>query len=414
MKNNPKTINHFNWKIAGEAGYGIKASGMMFAKACTRGGLQIFDYSEYPSLIRGGHNTYQVNVSEEEVFSPKLEVDLLVALNQDTIDFHKNELSKQAGVIYDHEDKKIKTAGIKNKSVQLFPIPLSRLAKESGGKEIMRNSVALGASFALLDYDFKYLQGVITESFQKKGKEVVDLNVRIAEAGFNYVSQNFDMAKYPYQLKPLSSPPRMVLTGNEAIALGAIQAGCKFISAYPMTPATPILHYLASQQKNHNLIVKQTEDEISAITMAIGANYAGVRAMTCTSGGGFALMVEGLGLAGITETPLVIAEVQRPGPATGLPTWTEQADLQFIIHAAQGEFPRIVIAPGDVEESFYATQSAFNLAEKYQLPVFILSDKLLGESNKSQEFFDPKIVKIERGALLTNAQLQKTKKYKRY
>ncbi|PIS43055.1 MAG: 2-oxoacid:acceptor oxidoreductase subunit alpha [Candidatus Kerfeldbacteria bacterium CG08_land_8_20_14_0_20_40_16] len=414
MKQNSISINNLNWKIAGEAGYGIKASGLMFAKACARGGLQIFDYSEYPSLIRGGHNTYQVNVSEEEVFSPQSEVNLLVALNQDTIDFHKDELSNQAGVIYEQEDKKIEITSLKKNNCQLFPVPLSRLAKENGGKEIMRNSVALGASFALLNYDFKYLQSVIQDSFQKKGKEVIDLNVKIAEAGFNYVSQNFDVAKYPYQLKHLKSSPRMVLTGNEAIALGAIQAGCKFISAYPMTPATPILHYLASQQKNHNLIVKQTEDEISAITMAIGANYAGVRAMTCTSGGGFSLMVEGLGLAGMTETPLVIAEVQRPGPATGLPTWTEQADLRFLIHAAQGEFPRIIIAPGDVEESFYATQSAFNLAEKYQLPVFILSDKFLAESNKSQEFFDPKIIKIERGALLTNTQLQKMRKYRRY
>lgn len=414
MKKENRTINDFNWKIGGEAGYGIKVTGLMFAKACTRGGLHIFDYSEYPSLVRGGHNTYQVNVSGQEVYAPKIEVDLLVALDQNTVVLHKEELSQKSGIIYDNEDKKMKLGSLKNKGCSIFPVPMVKLAKAAGGKEVMRNTVALGASFAWLKYDFKYLKNIIEDIFMRKGKEVAAVNVKIAEAGFKYVNENYDVEKYPYQLRAIPSAPKMVLTGNEAIALGAIQAGCKFMSAYPMTPATPILHYLAAQQKRHNLILKQTEDEISAITMALGASFSGVRAMTCTSGGGFSLMVEGLGLSGMTETPLVIAEVQRPGPATGLPTWTEQGDLQFLIHAAQGEFPRVIIAPGDVEECFYATQIAFNLAEKYQLPVFILSDKFLSESDKSEEFFDTKRVKIEREGMLTNAELSKLKEYKRY
>lgn len=414
MKKTDIKVNNLNWKIAGEAGYGIKSIGLMFSKTCTRGGLQIFDYSEYPSLIRGGHNTYQVNVQDEEVFAPKIEVNLLAALNQDTIDFHLDELSDDAGVIYDGEDKKIDVSALKKKGVTLFPIPLTRLAEEAGGKKVMRNSIALGVSVALVNYEFDLLKGVIEDAFKKKGEKIVNLNVKLAEAGFNYARDNFAVDEFPYQLKKVKGPKRMVLTANEAIALGAIQAGCKLLSAYPMTPATPILHYLAAQQENHNIIVKQTEDEIAAMTMAIGANFAGVRAMTCTSGGGFSLMVEGLGLAGMTETPLVIAEVQRPGPATGLPTWTEQGDLRFLMHAAQGEFPRIIIAPGDVTEAFDHTQNAFNLAEKYQLPVFILSDKFLSESNKSQEFFDQKTVEIERGAILTEEDLKKQKEYKRY
>jgi 2-oxoglutarate ferredoxin oxidoreductase subunit alpha len=408
------TVNDLNWKIAGEAGYGIKSIGLMFSKICTRGGLHIFDYSEYPSLIRGGHNTYQVNVGSDEKFSPKISVNLLVALDQLTIDLHKDELEEGGGLIYDNEDKKIDVSKINTKKYNLFPIPLTKLAETAGGKKVMRNSVALGASVGLISYDFELLKGMIKDEFKRKGDDIVDLNIKIAEAGYNYVKDNFDVEKFPFKLKPIDGPKRMVLTANEAIALGAIVAGCKFMSAYPMTPFTSILHYLTANAERHNILVKQTEDEISAITMALGASFAGVRAMTGTSGGGFSLMVEALGLSGITETPIVIAEVMRPGPATGLPTWTEQADLRFLIHAAQGEFPRIIIAPGDAQEAFYATQHAFNLAEKYQMPVFILSDKFMSESYKSEEFFDTDNLEIERGAMVSDAELKKIKDFKRY
>lgn len=408
------TVNDLNWKIAGEAGYGIKSVGLMFSKTCTRGGLQIFDYSEYPSLVRGGHNTYQVNVGEDEKFAPKMSVNLLIALNQNTIDSNKDELAEGGGLIYDNEDKKIDISSIDAKKYHLFPVPLTKLAEDAGGKKVMRNSVSLGASVGLINYDFDLLKNVIEDTFKKKGDAIVSLNIKIAEAGYNYARENFDVEKFPFQLKAIKSPKRMVLTANEAIALGAIQAGCKFMSAYPMTPSSSILHYMAANQEKHNLVVKQTEDELSAMTMALGANFAGVRAFTSTSGGGFSLMVEALGLSGITETPMVIAEVMRPGPATGLPTWTEQGDLRFLIHAAQGEFPRIVIAPGDVKEAFYGTHHAFNLAEKYQMPVFVLSDKFISESYKSEEFFETDRLKIERGETLTDAQLKKTKDYKRY
>ncbi|MFA6525424.1 MAG: 2-oxoacid:acceptor oxidoreductase subunit alpha [Patescibacteria group bacterium] len=408
------TVNDLNWKIAGEAGYGIKSIGLMFSKICARGGLHIFDYSEYPSLIRGGHNTYQVNVGSEEKWSPKIAVNLLVALDQLTIDLHKDELEEGGGLIYDNEDKKIDVSVIDAKKYNLFPIPLTKLAEAAGGKKVMRNSVALGASVGLISYDFELLKAMIKDEFRRKGDEIVDLNIKIAEAGYNYVRDNFNVEKFPFKLKPIKGPKQMVLTANEAIGMGAIVAGCKFMSAYPMTPFTSILHYLAANGEKHNILVKQTEDEISAITMALGASFAGVRAMTGTSGGGFSLMVEALGLSGITETPIVIAEVMRPGPATGLPTWTEQSDLQFLIHASQGEFPRIIIAPGDVREAFYATQHAFNLAEKYQLPVFILSDKFISESNKSEEFFETDKLKIERGALVSDVELKKIKKFKRY
>ena len=288
--------------------------------------------------------------------------------------------------------------------VNLYPVPLLKIAQENGGK-IMRNVVAMGATLALADFDLELFNSVLRDNFGKtKGVEVAESNIKALKAGYDYAKQNFANS-FRYRLKKIGKGGRIFMSGNEAISAGAIKAGCKFFAAYPMTPASSILHTMASFEKDYNIVVKHTEDEIAAMNMAIGANFAGVRAMTATSGGGFALMTEAFGLAAQTETPLVVVNAMRPGPATGMATHSGQGDLRFILHAAPDDFPRIVLAPGTVEECYYLTFYAFNLAEKYQLPVVILTDKYLGESFATTEKFGANL-KIDRGALATKEELE--------
>ncbi len=394
------------WKIGGEAGFGIMTAGAIFSKACTRGGLYAFGYAEYPSLIRGGHNTFQAAVSPEKIGCQLKSVDVLVALNKETAIIHKDELKPGAAVIYDPDKTQISELG---KKTVLVPVPFSKIAIESGGLELMSNNVALGASVAVLDYDIELLLNVISEQFKGKGPEIIKKNTAAAKAGYEYVKKNFTKP-FKARLQKTKSKPKILLTGNEAIGAGAISAGCKFYAGYPMTPTSGLLHFMAANERKHGLIVKHSEDEISAINMIIGAAHAGARAMTATSGGGFCLMTEGLGLAGMTETPIVIAAGQRGGPATGLPTWTGQEDLKFILNASHGEFPRIVIAPGDAEELFYETMKAFNLAEKYQTPAIIVYDKQLAESHETVDVLNPKEVKIDLGKIAK----ENSAGYKRY
>jgi len=406
--------NSLSWKIGGEAGYGIMTTGLIFAKVCSRAGLHVFDYPEYPSLIRGGHNTYQVRAEVEEVFSHVRHVDLLVALNMETIDKHKEELSSGGGIIYDGDKIHLSKEDLGREDVKLYPVPLLRLAEESGGRRIMINSVALGASVALIDFDFEMLSSVIKDVYGGKAEETIEFNIKAAKLGYDYVKNRGMEKDFGCKLPKVSGKKRMLITGNEAVGMGAIKAGCKFYAAYPMTPASSILHFMAAQERKFSLVVKHTEDEIAAITMVIGAGFAGARAMTATSGGGFSLMSEALGLAAMTETPIVVVVSQRPGPSTGLPTHTEQGDLKFVLHASQGDFPRFVMAPGDVEECFYKTLEAFNLAERYQCPSILVLDKYLSESHKTSEKFDVNRVKIDRGLLLSDEELEKIGEFKRY
>jgi 2-oxoglutarate ferredoxin oxidoreductase subunit alpha len=397
----------FTFKIGGAAGYGIMSSGLIFSKVATRSGLSIFDYVEYPSLIRGGHNVVQISISEKTVRSQRKTTDFLVALNQETINLHKHELSKGAGVIYDKEQgSSIKS--IKQK-VEDFPIPIRRLAIEAAGSVLMKNTVALGAALYLLGGDIKSLTGFLKELFAKKGSEIVKKNQKAALAGYNFAKKHYQNGRKNL-LKPRKSKAKIVVSANEAIALGALAAGVQFVAIYPMTPISNILHTLAPLQEKFGFCYQQPEDEISGINMAIGASFAGARSMVATSGGGFCLMTEAYGLAGITETPLVIIEGMRGAPATGLPTWTEQGDLRFVLHAHQGEFPRIVLAPGDAEEAFYLTMEAFNLAEIYQTPVVVLVDKYICESHQSTPPFNYENYKIDRGKLI----LTKKNNYLRY
>lgn len=405
--------NNLTWKIGGEAGFGIMSSGMIFGKSLMRHGLSICDYVEYPSLIRGGHNLYIVRASAEEIFSPVTELNLLVALNIETITLHEHELSPGGGVIYDNET--VKEPGFTRSDIAIFGVPLMRLARENNGEPVMMNGIAVGASLALLQADFAVLTDIFTEMFGRKGQEVVDLNVKIAKAGYDYITEHYRQ-EFGWQVTKIeSAPKRMLISGSEAVGMGALKSGLKFFTAYPMTPINSLLAYLAGLAEKYSIIYKQPEDEISGVNMAMGASFAGVRSMTATSGGGFALMVETIGAAAMTETPLVVINGMRPGPATGLPTWTGQADIRFVLHAAQDEFPRVILAPGDPQEAFYLTHEAFNLAERYQIPVIIQVDKNLMESHWSQLPYDTAGLKIDRGKLLSDeAAAEIGDDYKRY
>jgi 2-oxoglutarate ferredoxin oxidoreductase subunit alpha len=399
-------VNDISILIGGEAGEGITRAGTIFGKACMRGGLEVVGSNDYQSLIRGGHNFYTLRINNKPVFSQSDFVDLLVALNAETITLHGAEVVEGGGVICDLLDVK------SNKKLNYFPVPLKKIVREDiGGPSIMRNTVALGAAFALLDFDLNLLKSVLVDTFNKK---VAESNFKAAKKGFEYLNKNFKgQFNWVLKKKNISNKHKIFLNGNQAIGLGAIKAGCNFYAAYPMTPVTGLLHFLVANERKFGFLVFQPEGEIAAINMVTGAAFTGVRGMTSTSGGGFCLMSEGFGMGGMTETPLVIIMGQRGGPSTGLPTYTSQGDLRFVLHASHGEFPRVVIAPGDLEECFYETMRAFNWADKYQLPVILLADKFLVESEKAIEPFDLKKVKIERGNLITEPYLKK-EEYKRY
>jgi len=394
-------VHDFSVLIGGEAGAGIVRSGFLFAKACMRGGFHVFGTIDYQSLIRGGHNFYVARISEEEVYSQLDHVNLIIALNAETVLLHIGELARDGGIIYDEADTPLIQEVLQREDLRLYPIPLKKIVREELKEKrlVMRNTVALGAAFALLGYDLDLLKGVLKDTFKP---EIAESNVKAAQAGNKYAAEKFEKKFKPPLEKTEKTEKRIFLNGNEAIGLGAIKAGCRFYAAYPMTPSTGVLHFMAVNERKFGMIVVQPEGEIAAINMTAGAAFAGVRAMTATSGGGFCLMSEGLGMTGMTETPVVINVAQRPGPSTGLPTYSAQGDLRFILHASQGEFPRVVIAPGDIEECFYESMRAFNWAEKYQLPVILLTDKYLLESYRSVKPFDENKVKIERGPLITS------------
>lgn len=395
-----------NFMVGGEAGQGVQSVGFILAKAFARGGYHVFADQDYESRIRGGHNFFRVRVSDSEVGAISERVNILLALNQETMELHHRELVRGGVMVFDGEKiKDIKSDGV------FLSVPLENLAEEKAGSRLMANTVALGAALGLVHYDLATLTGILHEHFGTG--EMGEGNVRAAAAGYEYAISNFK-GKFKQSLSPLSDKKRMLINGNEAIALGAIAAGCTFIAAYPMTPATSIMEYLAGKSDEFGLVVVQPEDEISAINMIIGAAFAGARVMTATSGGGFCLMVEGLGLAGMTETPIVVVIGQRPGPAIGLPTRTEQGDLLFALHAAHGEFPRAVLAPATIEDAFWLTVKAFNLAEKYQSPVILLTDQHLASSYSTIDKFDLSKVSIDRGLLLTKEEIVKVGEYKRH
>ena len=375
----------YSIKIGGEAGQGIQTIGDTLAKVFSRAGYHVFSFQDYESRIRGGHNFYQIRFSDEPVMAPKEKIDILVALDKESLLYHEKELSEYGQIAYD-------SASLKQKYEKEYflDIPFLNLALEHGRDKIMANTVATGAVLGMLGMEFDIFSRIIEDTFKKKGEDIIKANVNAARAGHDFAVK--ECIRCSFSVGPLRKP-KMLIGGVEAIALGAIASGCKFYSAYPMTPSTGIMLYLANKARDFGMVVEQAEDEIAAINMVLGASFAGVRAMTGTSGGGFALMVEGLSLAAMTETPIVIALGQRPAPSTGLPTRTEQGDLLFALHTAHGEFPRVLFAPGSPEQVLYLTNKAFDLAEKYQIPAFVLYDQYLADSQWTYEGFDLKRIK---------------------
>ena len=374
--------------VGGKAGDGIRQAGQVIARLLNRMGYRIFFYDDYPSLIRGGHNFSIIRAAEKRIVAHKETVDVIVALNQDAVEKHKHRLNTGGIILYD--SKKANAEGL--------GFDFMEIVKKFDGKPIMRNTAAIGALAGVLNIEWSVLEKVIMDAVEKD----VDLNLKIAQHAY-------DRIENPSKSVPkLNQEPLPLVSGNEAIALGAVKAGLNMYIAYPMTPASAILHYLAAHENELGVVTVHPESEIGVALMALGAAYAGARTMVGTSGGGFALMTEALSLAGQGELPMVIVESQRPGPSTGVPTYTMQGDLAFVVHAGHGEILRVVLAPGDADEAFYTAGMAMNLAWKFQIPTFLLSDKHLSESIFSFEA-DLDKVKPEQPFLWNNQG-----EYKRY
>ena len=382
--------------IGGEAGQGISRSGILLGKAMMRGGFYVYGAIDYPSLIRGGHNFYTVRGSSRKVYSNSGKLDLVVALNRESVFRHMDEISPGGGIVYDSKED-ISDEELHRDDVNYYPVPIGDVVKELGGPSIMRNTVALGSVAALVGLNVDILKELIAETFEGRDK-IISMNIEAIQKGWENVIE-FNHG-FQCTLEAGERPERLWLTGNEAVALGAQAAGCNFFAAYPMTPASPVLHYYAGHDEETDSVVIQTESEIAAMCMTVGASYAGVRSMTSTSGGGFCLMTEALSMAAIQENPVVVMLGQRPGPSTGLATYSAQGDLLFAVYGAHGEFQRIVLAPGDAEECFYLTAEAFNLAERFQIPVIVLTDKEIIESHETVDMFDVSNVDIIRGNLI--------------
>ena len=397
-------------RIGGEAGQGMNVISGLLGKVFLRSGFWVFTHHDIMSRIRGGHNFSQIRLSTSPVRASSAQVQILVCLDKNTLDLYKDETKNV--IIFDPDQ-------IEDEEPQgkkYLPIPLEKIAREKGEDVRMANSVASGAVLAVLGTSLEPLLDLLKESFQSKGDKVVNANLECAREGYRYAKENYKDEEICGDLSGKKPKKRLLITGSEAMAVGAITSNIRFYSAYPMSPATAIMVYLASQQEKYGLIVEQAEDEIAAVNMAIGASFAGARAMTATSGGGLALMVEGISLSGMTETPLVIVDCQRPAPATGLPTRTEQADLLFVAHCGHGEFPRVIFAPSSPDEAFHLIIKSFYLAEKYQIPVFILGDQYLNDSSWTVEPFDLDTKYNNRQSIVSGKDLEDISlyQYKRY
>jgi 2-oxoglutarate ferredoxin oxidoreductase subunit alpha len=395
----------YSIKIGGEAGQGIQTVGDTLTRYFARIGFQVFTHQDYESRVRGGHNFYQIRISDQPISASRKRIDILIAFDKESITIHGAELSDEGSILYDPAQWKESFDG-----AHFLKVPIKELAEKIGGSKIMENTVAVGAVIGMLGLPMKPLIGILKRTLKKKDEKTLELNRNAASLGYEHAKT--ECIRCAFDLVPISEP-KMLIGTNEAIGLSAIASGCKFYSAYPMTPSTGIMVYIAGKAKEYNIIVEQAEDEIAAINMVLGASFTGVRSMTGTSGGGFALMVEGLSLCGMTETPLVIVLGQRPGPATGLPTRTEQGDLLFAVHAGHGEFPRVIFAPGNPEEAFYLTNKAFDLSQKYQIPVLILTDQYLADTQWTYKGFDVEGL-IYNDYNLGDDEMNKLPEYKRY
>jgi len=387
-----------NWAIGGEAGDGIDSTGKIFAQALSRAGRHVFTSKDFASRIRGGYTAYKVRTSVDRVESVVDRLDVLIALTERTIDENMDELHDGSVIIYDGERTTMQNVEIPDEMIGL-EVPLKRLAEEAGGA-IMANVVALGAACEVTGFPIENLDESLEKRFGDKGEAIVENNKKAARAGQDFVQAEYDH-DFGYSMETTDND-YVLLNGDEAIGMGAIAAGCRFYAGYPITPATDVMEYMTGRVDQFGGKVVQAEDELAAINMALGAARAGARAMTATSGPGIDLMTETFGLVATTETPLVICDVMRSGPSTGMPTKQEQGDLNMALYGGHGEIPRFVVAPTNISECFWKTIEAFNLAEKYQTPVFLVSDLAMAvtEQTFEPETFDMDEVEIDRGKVV--------------
>lgn len=387
------------WKIGGQQGEGIDSTGEIFALSLARKGYHVASNKLFASRIKGGYTHYQIRVASKKIYYHGDYTDLLLALDEETVVNNLNVMKKGSIILKDGKEQHIE----KINDITTITLPLTKIAEGIGGK-IIRNMILLGASAAIFELERDFFNEIIEDKFSKKGEELINMNKKAAHTGYDllkeFISSN-EITSMEFE-KPKDIASKNLMIGNEAVGFGALAGGCRFLSAYPITPASEVMEWLKKELPNVGGTVVQAEDEIAGITMAIGAAFSGVRAMTSTSGPGFSLKAEALGLAGISETPLVIMNSQRGGPSTGLPTKYEQSDLNTMINSGHGEIPRIVLAPSSVEEAFYMTAQAFNYAEEFQCPVIIAMDLYLSLFKQTVDKLDFSKVIIKRGKLLTD------------
>ena len=388
--------SQISWKVGGQQGEGIESTGEIFATAMNRKGYFLYGYRHFSSRIKGGHTNNKIRVSKSPVHAISDDLDILIAFDQETIELNHHEMREDSIII---ADAKAKPKKPENCVAQLIELPFTSTAKELG-TALMKNMVAIGATSALMDLNTSTFETLIDNMFSKKGNKVVDMNIQALNMGYDLMKQQVTNVNGDFTLENGSGHPHLYMIGNDAIGLGAIVAGSRFMSAYPITPASEIMEYMIANLPKVDGTVVQTEDEIAAATMAIGANYAGVRGFTASAGPGLSLMMESIGLSGMTETPLVIINTQRGGPSTGLPTKQEQSDLMQMIYGTHGDIPKIVVAPTDAEDAFYLTMEAFNLAEEYQCPVILLSDLQLSLGKQTVKTLDYNKIDIRRGEII--------------
>jgi 2-oxoglutarate ferredoxin oxidoreductase subunit alpha len=378
--------------IGGENGQGIASTGDILARIFARRGLNVNAYNAYQSIIRGGHTFLTIRASDGPVRSMGDKHEVLIPLNQDSLDRHLRLMKAGSRVVFDADKLK---PGEASPGVELCPMPMKQIC---GANKLAANTAALGATLQMLGIESEPLEAVVARQFKKKGDAVVAENIGIARGGYEYAAKNFK--PFPFRA-PKTDKPKAIVTGNQATAMGGVAAGVKFYAAYPMSPSTGVLMWMASHARQLGIMVRQVEDEIGVMNMVIGAAHTGCRAMCATSGGGFALMSEAVGMAGMIETPVVCVDVQRAGPATGVPTKTEQGDLWQLLGAGQGDYPRIIVAPANQLDLFHTIPELFNLVDKYQCPGLVLADLLISEGTCSVESADLDFnAKIERGELL--------------
>ncbi|WP_192978940.1 2-oxoacid:acceptor oxidoreductase subunit alpha [Staphylococcus equorum] len=382
-----------SWKVGGQQGEGIESTGEIFATAMNRKGYYLYGYRHFSSRIMGGHTNNKIRVSTSPVHAISDDLDILIAFDQETIEVNHHEMRIDSIIIADSKAKPEKPEGCR---AQLIVLPFTATAKELG-TALMKNMVAIGATCAVMKLDISAFETLITNMFTRKGEKVVEMNIEALNEGYRLMMEQLNDVEGDFVLEETDGTPHLYMIGNDSIGLGALSAGSRFMAAYPITPASEIMEYMIDNLPKVGGTVVQTEDEIAAANMAIGSNYAGVRAFTASAGPGLSLMMEAIGLSGMTETPFVVVNTQRGGPSTGLPTKQEQSDLMQMIYGTHGDIPKIVVAPTDAADAFYLTIEAFNLAEMYQCPVIILSDLQLSLGKQTVEKLDYNKIEINRG-----------------